>query len=72
MAILSCVTSTSMPYWDGGRILFEIIDGDAYVPCAISEWRWKRSARSAVSGKPICLRASLAHANASRSSHWPS
>ncbi len=36
MAILSCVASTSMPYWDGGRILFEIIDGDAYVPCAIS------------------------------------
>ncbi len=36
MTILSCVSSTSAPYWDGGRVLFEIFDGSGYVPCAIS------------------------------------
>lgn len=36
MATLNCVTSTSVPYWNGGRILFEIIDGHGSIPCAIS------------------------------------
>ena len=36
MTILNRVTSTTVPYWDGGRVLFEIIDGNCCIPCAIS------------------------------------
>jgi hypothetical protein len=55
MAILSCVTSTSMPYWDGGRILFAIIDGDAYVPCAISRMALEEISERSCFGKADLL-----------------
>jgi len=55
MAILSCVTSTSMPYWDGGRILFEIIDGDAHVPCAISRMALEEISEKSCFGKADLL-----------------
>jgi Protein of unknown function (DUF1488) len=55
MAILSCVTSTSMPYWDGGRILFEIIDGNAYVPCAISRMALEEISEKSCFGKADLL-----------------
>ena len=55
MAILGCVTSTSRPYWDGGRILFEIIDGDAYVPCAISRMALEEISEKRCFGKAELL-----------------
>jgi hypothetical protein len=55
MAILSCVTSTSMPYWDGGRILFEIIDGKTYVPCAISRMALEEISENSCFGKTDLL-----------------
>jgi Protein of unknown function (DUF1488) len=55
MAILSCVTSTSMPYWDGGRILFEIIDGNADVPCAISRMALEEISEKRCFGKADLL-----------------
>ena len=55
MAILSCVTSTSMPYWDGGRILFEIIDGNACVPCAISRMALEEISEKRCFGKADLL-----------------
>ena len=33
---LRCMTFFSLPRWDGGRVLFEIIDKGERVPCAIS------------------------------------
>jgi hypothetical protein len=55
MAILSCVTSTSVPYWDGGRILFEIVDGNAYVPCAISRMALEEISEKRCFGKADLL-----------------
>lgn len=55
MAILSCVTSTSMPYRDGGRFLFEIIDGNAYVPCAISRMALEEISEKSCFGKADLL-----------------
>lgn len=36
MTILHSISSSSLPHWDGSRILFEITDGDEHIPCAIS------------------------------------
>jgi hypothetical protein len=36
MTFFSLITSRSRPRWDGSRVLFEIIDGDEHIPCAIS------------------------------------
>ena len=36
MPTLYCTTSTSLPHWDGNRVLFEITEGGIQVSCAIS------------------------------------
>jgi Protein of unknown function (DUF1488) len=36
MTFFSSITSRSRPRWDGSRVLFEIIDGNEHIPCAIS------------------------------------
>lgn len=36
MTVLHSITSSSLPHWDGSRILFEIIEGGEQIPCAIS------------------------------------
>ena len=63
MVIWSYVTSASVPYWDGGWVLLEIVDGNGYIRARSREWPWKRSARRVVSGEPIFLYASLVHAS---------
>ena len=44
-----------MPYWDGGRILFEVIDGNAYVPCAISRMALEEISEKRCFGKADLL-----------------
>jgi Protein of unknown function (DUF1488) len=36
MKFLSYSISSARPIWDGGRVLFEIIDDGNHIPCAIS------------------------------------
>ena len=55
MTILSCVSSTSAPYWDSGRVLFEIFDGSGYVPCAISRLALEEIGEKSCFGKADLL-----------------
>ena len=38
MVIRSYVTSASVPYWDGGWVLLEIVDGNGYIRARSREW----------------------------------
>jgi hypothetical protein len=55
MTSLNCVSSTSEPYWDSGRILFEIFDGSGYVPCAISRLALEEIGEKSCFGKADLL-----------------
>jgi Protein of unknown function (DUF1488) len=55
VAILNCITSTSVPYWDGGRVFFEIIGDNGYIPCAISRTALEEISENRCFGKADLL-----------------
>jgi hypothetical protein len=51
MKILNCVASTSVPYWDGCRVFFEIVGDNGYIPCAISRMALEEISENRCFGK---------------------